>query len=198
MLIVIHVHRCGHCKTLAPIYEEVATNLKGRVNVAKIDVTANRDLGVRFDIKGFPTVKLLHKGDVFNFQGRRSASDLEYFATEGYALSEPAAVPKPLGTFGEVTHAFSGAWVKAQKDIKNGNYFTPDIILVSMPLIFIILLIAMIAIPMNDPNLNRPPPRAPSSPKKRSAPNSPIRTSPPASPMASPLASPSTNVDKRD
>lgn len=34
--------RCGHCKTLAPIYEEVSEKLDGVVNVAKIDVTANR------------------------------------------------------------------------------------------------------------------------------------------------------------
>ena len=155
-------------------------------------------MGVRFDIKGFPTIKLLHKGDVFNYQGRRSASDLEYFATEGYTLGEPATVPKPLGTFGEVTHAFSSAWVKAQKDIANGSYFTPDIILVSMPFIFIILLVAMIAIPMNDPNLNRPQRRAqrptsptPSptkSPKSGSNPNSPINSL-----MASPMASPTDN-----
>ena len=71
---------CGHCKTLAPIYEEVATKLKGRVNVAKIDVTGSRDLGSRFDIKGFPTLKFLSKGSVYDYKGRRSAEDISNFA----------------------------------------------------------------------------------------------------------------------
>jgi thioredoxin-like negative regulator of GroEL len=62
------------------VFEEVATKLKGRVNVAKVDVTANRDLGTQFEIKGFPTIKFLSKGNVYDFRGRRSAADLVAFA----------------------------------------------------------------------------------------------------------------------
>jgi thioredoxin-like negative regulator of GroEL len=40
--------------------EELATELKGVANVAKVDVTGNRDIGNRFDIKGFPTIKFFH------------------------------------------------------------------------------------------------------------------------------------------
>lgn len=52
---------CGHCKKMEPTWDELATSLKGKVNVAKVDVTANRELGSRFDIKGFPTVKFFSK-----------------------------------------------------------------------------------------------------------------------------------------
>ena len=52
---------CGHCKRLAPTWEEVATELKGQVNVAKVDVTQNRDLGKQYGIKGFPTLLLFRK-----------------------------------------------------------------------------------------------------------------------------------------
>lgn len=51
---------CGHCKTLAPIYEDLASvfeHAKDKVQIAKVDADAQRDLGKRFGIKGFPTLK---------------------------------------------------------------------------------------------------------------------------------------------
>lgn len=51
---------CGHCKTLAPIYEELATNfegLKDKVTIAKVDADSEKELGRRFGVQGFPTLK---------------------------------------------------------------------------------------------------------------------------------------------
>lgn len=51
---------CGHCKSLAPIYEELATSLtssKEKVTIAKVDADAHKSLGQRFGITGFPTIK---------------------------------------------------------------------------------------------------------------------------------------------
>ena len=51
---------CGHCKSLAPVYEELATNFefaKDKVTIAKVDADAEKDLGRRFDVQGFPTLK---------------------------------------------------------------------------------------------------------------------------------------------
>merc|ERR1719491_36299 len=53
---------CGHCKALAPIWEEVATELKGKVNVGKVDVTQNEPLGHRFEVQRFPTLMLFKGG----------------------------------------------------------------------------------------------------------------------------------------
>lgn len=62
-------------------------------------------------------------------------------------------MPEPKGMFGELTTAFKQAFEKAQKDIKKGNYFTPDIMLCSMPFIFVLLMLAVIAVPFSDPSL---------------------------------------------
>ena len=51
---------CGHCKTLAPIYEELGTAfapLSSKVTIAKVDADAEKALARRFSIQGFPTLK---------------------------------------------------------------------------------------------------------------------------------------------
>ena len=54
---------CGHCKNLAPAYEQVADAFTGEsdVIIAKVDADADRDLGSRFGVSGFPTLKFFEK-----------------------------------------------------------------------------------------------------------------------------------------
>ena len=55
---------CGHCKHLAPAYEEVgkAFDSVDSVLIAKVDADSERDLGSRFGVRGFPTLKFFPKG----------------------------------------------------------------------------------------------------------------------------------------
>lgn len=51
---------CGHCKNLAPIYEELGLafeHVKNKVSIAKVDADAHRELGSRYGVQGFPTLK---------------------------------------------------------------------------------------------------------------------------------------------
>lgn len=93
---------------------------------------------------------------MFSFSGRRTTAEIEHFALEGYALSQPTEVPKPVGMFGELVLVFKQAWAKAQRDFSAGNYFTPDIVLVTMPFFFVMILVAMIALPLSEPTLHQP------------------------------------------
>jgi len=73
---------CGHCKSLAPEYEKVATAFaKLPVKVASVDADKHKDLGGRFGVSGFPTLKWFpagsKEGEAYN--GGRTAQDIVSF-----------------------------------------------------------------------------------------------------------------------
>lgn len=87
---------------MAPIYEEVATALakfKKNLVIAKVDADAHADLGSKFGVKGFPTLKYFPKGSTTpeDYQGGRDADALLAFLAEktgykGTIKSAPSAV----------------------------------------------------------------------------------------------------------
>ena len=78
---------CGHCKNLAPVYEELASSLeyaKDKVQIAKVDADAERDLGKRFGIQGFPTLKFFDgvSDKPTDYNGGRDLDSLANFIAE--------------------------------------------------------------------------------------------------------------------
>lgn len=87
---------CGHCKTLAPIYEELAQTFafaEDKVTIAKVDADENRSLGKRFGIQGFPTVKWFDgKSDKpEEYNGGRDLESLSAFITEKTGIKPRSA-----------------------------------------------------------------------------------------------------------
>jgi len=55
---------CAPCKRIAPVLDEIAVEMAGRVHVAKVDVDANGDLSNRFGIRSVPTLVVFCGGRV--------------------------------------------------------------------------------------------------------------------------------------
>lgn len=84
ILIEFYAPWCGHCKNLAPAYEEVGKAMEGEnVDIVKMDATAN-DVPGPFEVQGFPTLFWLPKDDKANprkYEGGRDAKDfIKYIA----------------------------------------------------------------------------------------------------------------------
>ncbi|KAF9942972.1 hypothetical protein BGZ67_008603 [Mortierella alpina] len=71
---------CGHCKALAPVYEELAKALKNKVNVAKVDCPANELVCKSQKVRGYPTIKLHQHQQATEFDKKRSLEALTAFA----------------------------------------------------------------------------------------------------------------------
>ncbi|KAF5023810.1 hypothetical protein F66182_4118 [Fusarium sp. NRRL 66182] len=120
---------CGHCKKLAPIWEELAEtyeHAKDKVQIAKVDADAHRDLGKRFNIQGFPTLKYFD-GKSAKPQEYKSGRDLEAlteFIVEKTGVKpkkklelpsevvylNDATFPKTIGGDKNVLVAFTAPW----------------------------------------------------------------------------------------
>jgi thioredoxin 2 len=53
---------CGPCRAVAPVVEQLATELAGRVRVAKLNVDDNPLTAERFNIRGIPALLVLKAG----------------------------------------------------------------------------------------------------------------------------------------
>jgi len=71
-------NRCGHCKSLAPIYTKAAEHMKDVFTFAAIDCddSSNRHICTEYQIQGFPTIKIFHKGRAIDYSGPRTAKAL--------------------------------------------------------------------------------------------------------------------------
>jgi len=54
---------CGPCKMIAPIVEEIAGELEGKLKVAKVNVDDAQDLAGRYQIMSIPTLILFKGGE---------------------------------------------------------------------------------------------------------------------------------------
>jgi len=134
---------CGHCKTLAPIWEKVAQDFANEPNViiAKVDAEAENSKATAKDqgVSSYPTIKFFPKGsnepDTYN--GGRTEADLVSFMNEkagthrapGGGLDATAGVIEALDTLvakftgGSSIAEIAAEATKAAKGLKEGAQY---------------------------------------------------------------------------
>ncbi|KAI6829440.1 Protein disulfide-isomerase [Hortaea werneckii] len=85
---------CGHCKNLAPVYEELGQQYefaKDKVTIAKVDADEHKSLGRDYGVQGFPTLKWFD-GKSKEPQDYRSGRDIDSLA--GFITDKTGIKPK--------------------------------------------------------------------------------------------------------
>jgi len=97
VLVEFYAPWCGHCKALAPKYDELGELYKpfaDKVTIAKVDATLN---DVPDEIQGFPTIKLYKAGkkdSPISYSGARTVEDLAEFIKENGSHAVDSASAK--------------------------------------------------------------------------------------------------------
>jgi len=88
---------CGHCKSLAPVWEELGEKYKDHPNIviAMSDATANEFEDV--EVQGFPTLKFFPAGgEMQDYNGGRTLDDfIKFLEPEGAAEEAAEEAEEP-------------------------------------------------------------------------------------------------------
>lgn len=55
---------CGPCRAVAPVLDEIADEMEGKIQIAKLDIDANQDTASRYDVMSIPTFLIFQNGEV--------------------------------------------------------------------------------------------------------------------------------------
>jgi thioredoxin 1 len=53
---------CGPCRMIAPILDQLASEYNGKAKVAKVDVDANQETAMRFNVRSIPSILFFKDG----------------------------------------------------------------------------------------------------------------------------------------
>ena len=59
---------CGPCRAIAPVLEELATELGGKVKIVKLNVDENPSTTVKYGVRSIPTMILYKDGEAVDMK----------------------------------------------------------------------------------------------------------------------------------
>jgi len=89
---------CGHCKKMAPAWEELATAQKaaGTFHVGEVDATVETALAQKYSVRGYPSLLLFKPGqEPIKYTGERAAAAFTTWVTSQMVVKEEAPAPTP-------------------------------------------------------------------------------------------------------
>ncbi len=63
VLVDFYADRCGPCKTVGPLIEELAAEYEGRITVRKVDIDSNPELARQYGVRSIPTLMVFKDGE---------------------------------------------------------------------------------------------------------------------------------------
>jgi thioredoxin 1 len=74
---------CGPCKQIGPALEEIASEMGGKVRIAKVNIDENPQAPSRFGIRGIPTLLIFKDGELIDRKvGADSKRGIENWISE--------------------------------------------------------------------------------------------------------------------
>ncbi|ORZ22330.1 thioredoxin-like protein [Absidia repens] len=123
MLVEFFAPWCGHCKALAPEYELAATELKGKIPLAKVDCTENEAICQEHGVQGYPTMKVFRKGESTEYRGaRKHPGIVSYMKKQSLPAVSKLTEPATLKDFKESDRVVVVAYLSTD-DKKNNEAF---------------------------------------------------------------------------
>lgn len=93
VLVMFYAPWCGHCKKLKPEYKAAAKILAddgSEIKLAKVDATEEKELGKRFEVQGYPTLKFFISATPIDYQGPRDTAGIVKWVTK---KTQPSTTP---------------------------------------------------------------------------------------------------------
>ncbi|WP_031551349.1 thioredoxin [Parvularcula oceani] len=77
---------CGPCKQIAPALEDIAGDMSGQIEVAKVDIDENPNTPGQYGVRGVPTLMIFKDGEpIATKVGAAPKSQLESWVKETVA-----------------------------------------------------------------------------------------------------------------
>lgn len=64
VLVDFYADWCGPCRMLAPVVEELAQEMAGKVTIAKVDTDQSVNVAARYEVTSIPTLILFKNGQI--------------------------------------------------------------------------------------------------------------------------------------